>query len=170
MTTYTVHHPARTASEILRRGEEAEFVKDGFCWPALFIPLLWLAYRRLWAVFFGYLGILIVLSLLRDAFSLSEYLVTVLATGTNVLLAFEANNLRRWTLRRHKYFDAGVVIAKPLIEAERRFFQALIDRRESIDSPDPAPGDPVAKPIRMAGALEEPAEMVGLFPAPGARA
>ncbi len=170
MTTYTVHHPARAASEILKRSEEAEFVKDGFCWPALFIPFLWLIYRRLWLVLLAYLAFVVIVGLIGEAMSFSDYLVTLLGTSANIFLAFEANNLRRWTLRRHGDLDVGVVIAKPLIEAERRFFQSLIDRHEPLDDPQPVPEGPGRKPIRMAGALEDPDEMVGLFPAPGARA
>lgn len=170
MTTYTVHHTARTASEILKRSDETEFVKDGICWPALFIPFFWLLYRRLWIVFFGYLAFVAGVSVVGELASFSDYLVTVLGTSVNIVLAFEANNLRRWTLRQNRFLDVGVVIGKSLMRAERRYFQALIDRKEPIGDADPTPVEPARRPIRMAGALEEPAEMVGLFPSPGARA
>lgn len=169
MTTYTVHHQAGTASQILKRSDEAEFVKDGFCWPALFIPIFWLLYRRLWFVFFGYLVCVAAVSLVGGLASFSDYLVTVLGTGVNILFAFEANNLRRWTLRQNGFLDVGVVIGKSLLRAERRYFQALIDHPESVGDPDPVPAEPAQRPVRMAGVLEEPAEMVGLFPSPGAR-
>lgn len=170
MTTYTVHHPAETAPQILHRSEETEFVKDGFCWPALFVPILWLLYRRLWLVWLAYIGFVLILGLIGELASLSEDLVTVIATGANVLLGFEGNNLRRWTLHRHGFLDHGVVIARPLIEAERRFFQALIERHEPATDPGVPPDDPARKPIRIAGPLSDPPEMEGLFPAPGVRA
>ena len=170
MTTYTVHHLALTAPEILKRSDETEFVKEGFCWPALFIPFIWLLYRRLWMVFFAYLAFVAGVSVLGELASFSEYLVTVLGTGANVVLAFEANNLRRWTLRQNRFQDVGVVIGKSLMKAERRYFQSLIDRGEPPESADPVPAGPAPRPVRIAGPLQEPAEMMGLFPSPGARA
>ena len=171
MTTYTVHHRAETAAGILERSEEAEFVKDGFCWPALFLPFLWLLFRRQWLGFLGYLGFVIALSLIGEALSLSDYLVTVLSLVANILLGFEANDLRRWTLRRRGYLDAGLVIAGKLDEAERRFFEAVIEREDDV-APPPSPPErpmPERKPIQVARAFKEGPEPVGLFPAPGAQ-
>lgn len=167
MTTYTVHHRASTASEILHRSEEAVFVKEGFSWPALFIPFLWLLYNRLWFAFFGYVALVAGIALVGTALSLSEVVINVLSLGANVLLAFEGNNLRRWTLRGKGYYDVGVVIGRPLMEAERRFFQSLIDHGGL--APDPAPV-PDQKPIQVATALGGDSGPAGLFPAPGGQA
>ena len=32
----------------MQRADRLAFVKDGFSWPALFVPLLWLIYHRMW--------------------------------------------------------------------------------------------------------------------------
>lgn len=172
MTTYTVHHRSDTAAGILERSEETEFVKDGFCWPALLVPALWLLARRQWIAFFVYLGFVILLGLIGEALSLSDYVVTVLSLGANLLLGFEANDLRRWTLRRRGYRDAGLVIASKRDDAERRFFQAMIEAEDDVvPSPPSQPERPMPeqKPIQVARAFKESSEPVGLFPAPGAQ-
>ena len=48
MAIYTIHAPSAGR----RPDDPTAFVaiKDGFCWPALFIPLVWTVYRRLWVV------------------------------------------------------------------------------------------------------------------------
>ncbi len=53
MAIYTVYAPRRVAAP------EAEpmalaFIKEGFNWPALFFPLIWLVVRRLWLVLLLY--------------------------------------------------------------------------------------------------------------------
>jgi len=179
MTLYTVHAP---------RGPEGAapdpaglvFVKDGFCWPALFIPLVWLVWRRLWLVLLFYVV---------GALALST--VSGLAGGTASLLvmllfalwfALEANGLRRWTLERTGRPIVGVVEGETLLAAERRWFAAADGPPPAVRpaaSPRPAPSAP---PSATAAAKISPppppppppprsAEpgIVGLFPSPGGR-
>ena len=164
MTTYTVHHRARAADEILQRSDETVFIKEGISWPALFIPFLWLIYHRLWIALAGYVALIIAIGIAALALSLSDVITNVLSLGTNVLLAFEGNNLRRWTLRLKGHQDVGVVIGRPMIEAERRFFQSLVDHGGTAPDPGPVPAE---KPVQVATALGGDSGPAGLFPAPG---
>ena len=58
MKTYTVYMPEHAAdgnTTISARGPLAEFVKDGFSWPALFFGPLWLLWHWLWWELLGYI-------------------------------------------------------------------------------------------------------------------
>ena len=56
MALYTVFAPPPEPGETAPDPVRFVFVKDGFCWPALFIPELWLLFRRMWLVFVLYLA------------------------------------------------------------------------------------------------------------------
>jgi hypothetical protein len=162
MALYTVHVPASpggAAADPL----DFVFVKDGFCWPALFIPVFWLIFRRLWLVLLIYLAALAVLAVLGSfaGDTASSALIVLFA----LYFALEANGLRRWTIERRGGRLIGVVEARSREEAERRFFAAW------VGAAAPAAVPPVTAPPRMAPP-PPPApgapEVVGLFPAPGA--
>lgn len=170
MTTYTVHHPAKSPAEIVHHCEATEFVKDGFCWPGLLVPPVWMLSRHLWLGFAGYIATVVVLLVIASTLALSDQMFLLLVILLNVVVGFEGNNIRRWTLRWRGLSDVGVVIEKPLVDAERRFFQGLLERTEPLDAPALRPEGPKHQTIQIAGALSEPDDMVGLFPAPGAKA
>ena len=100
MTIYTVLAPP--AGDRRGRPDPAAFVfvKEGFCWPALFFPRLWLLFRRHVA------GACSSTSSSRSAVAgarrrdrrrrcPASFLVLA-----RFLFALEANELRRWTLER----------------------------------------------------------------------
>ena len=51
MTVYSVYEPPIEAPDVAERADRLTFVKEGFSWPALFVPLLWLLYYRMWIEF-----------------------------------------------------------------------------------------------------------------------
>ena len=51
MTVYSVYEPPTEAPNLTERADRLAFVKEGFSWPALFVPLLWLIYYRMWIEF-----------------------------------------------------------------------------------------------------------------------
>ncbi len=136
------------------------FVKEGFCWPALFIPLLWIVYRRLWLVLAAYLAVVMASSALFALLSLSDIAQTAMGFAFNLVFAFFANDLRRWTLKRHGFGLIAVVFASRLDEAERRFFHDLLLNLDA-EAPASRPTPPASAAASFAG---EP--VVGLFPAP----
>lgn len=168
MTVYTVHAPRRDGSAPVDP-VRLVFVKDGFCWPALFIPLIWLIWRGLWLplVLYVVLGVGLAVG--------SSLMGADISTGVMLLFAFwfalEANGLRRWWLEVRGYSLVGVVEGRTLDEAERRWFEIWDEGGASVAA---------AKPVHVAAApaAEQTAPrpmpkrdhgIVGLFPTPGAR-
>jgi hypothetical protein len=160
MTTYTVHAPPVSATGGRSEADRIIFVKDGFCWPAFLIPVIWMIYRRMWIVLCLY-------ALFAVAIELSgRFLGVPTATALGFLgalyLGFEGNTLRRWSLARRRFSERGVAEGRSLEEAEIRFFHRLA-------GVTPTGADPTAVGV-VAGPLAKPsfsADIVGLFPTPG---
>src|SRR5215203_4432553 len=114
MAIYTVHAPPDTHS--LEAAERMAFVKDGFAWPALFIPIIWLLWRRLW------LGLLVYVLLILAVMVLAEYVgepvTTIVAILGSILFAWEANDFRRAKLARRGWREVGAAAGRHLSEAE----------------------------------------------------
>jgi hypothetical protein len=159
MTIYNVLAPPSVAGSAGPDAEAFVFVKEGFCWPALFVAPIWLLWRRLWLVFVLYLAAAIGVALLAD--TLARPLTGVIVVLFAFLVAMEANNLRRWTLERRGYRLLGIVSGGNAREAELRFFASwTATKAEPPKSEAPKP-----KPNLPAPATQ----IVGLFPTPGAR-
>lgn len=167
MTIYSVLAPPTRDESARPDPDRFVFVKEGFCWPAFYLTIPWLIWRRMWLVLFFYLAATVaILALAGRAPPLIAF-TTVVAFG--VLVGLEANNLRRWTLERRGYRFVGAADGDRLGEAEYRFFAGWTR---------PAPDRP-AKKIAGPGWPEETAkpsavpttrsDIVGLFPMPGAR-
>lgn len=160
MTIYTVHAPPVSATGGASEAERMIFVKDGFCWPALLIPVVWMLYRRLWIVLCLY-------ALFAVALEFSGRLLGVpTATALGFLgalyLGFEGNTLRRWTLARRGFCELGVVEGRSREEAEIRFFHRLADGNSDVVRRTPV--------VAGAATVKNPhfsADIVGLFPTPG---
>ncbi|NRG16667.1 DUF2628 domain-containing protein [Rhizobiales bacterium] len=135
MTIYAVLTPpdASPAAFTESDADHTLFIKDGFCWPALFIPMIWTLWHRLWLVFLGYLAIAVAIEGL--SFALGGPAVGISAALFALLFAFEANNLRRWTMERRGWNFAGAIAAGDRDEAEVRFFAGYLDQPGT-----PAPG------------------------------
>ena len=63
MPVYTVFAPPQGSGAAEPDPLRFVFVKDGFCWPALFIPELWLLFRRMWLVLVVYVALSVVVSI-----------------------------------------------------------------------------------------------------------
>lgn len=167
MATYTIYVPARfIAGErepSPEAADEVRFVKEGFSWPALFVPLLWLLYHRMWGTLALYLAVVIALGWTMAALSLSATMTTIVWLVFGILFALEANTLRRLSLERRGYRLSDIVSGSSLQECEQRFFTAWLNR---------------APPARPVGAGREPrppivpsappgGDVLGLFPERG---
>ncbi len=118
MTIYTVHAPDGDASAV----DELELVKEGFCWPALFVPVLWMLYRRQWLGLIAYAFGLLAVSFATYAIGANETMQTTAMLLYGVLVAMHANDWRRWRLEAHGCKQAGVVSGRNQDEAELRWF------------------------------------------------
>lgn len=138
------------------------FVKDGFCWPALLFPGIWMIFRQLWLVLLLYLAAAILFGVFAGVVEgIAPFALYLLA---RFCVALEANGLRRWTLERRGFVLIGVVEARNAREADVRFFA---DWQAEPQAPVPpiAPQPPVKHVTRQPS--PEAGEVVGLFPAPG---
>src|SRR5262249_34488668 len=86
----------------------------------------------------------------------------------SLLVGFEAATLRRFGLARHGWRNVGIVVGDDVESAERRFFDAWVNKswvdQSSFDgaprASSPATGVVLAR--------RPSAEVIGLFPQPGA--
>jgi hypothetical protein len=159
MTIYTVHAPIDLQAGSVETAERLLFVKEGFCWPALIVPLFWLLFRRMWIVLAIFVALLIGVELVRRMTGLAG--VSLLIVLLALFLGVVGNDLRRWTLARRGYFLIDVVEAGSRDEAEIRYFH--------LDQP-PLPTEPVAAIPAPQPVFVQPAaggDIIGLFPTAG---
>ena len=170
MPVYTVFAPPRTPGATAPDPLSFVFVKDGFCWPALFIPELWLLFRRLWLVLVVYVAISLVVSIVGS--EAGGPLPWVTLALMHLLFALEGNALRRWKLSSRGYELIGVAEGRR-DAAEYRFFSAWQPPApaEAPATPPPPPANPAddARPLppRVETPSAERGHVVGLFPSPG---
>jgi Protein of unknown function (DUF2628) len=159
MKLYNVLAPPAAAGSAGPQPEAFVFVKEGFCWPALYLAPFWLLWRRLWLVFALYVVAVIAIAMLAE--QLPGVVIWFVFVLFGFLVALEANNLRRWTLERRGYRFVGVASGGNAREAEFRFFARWVGSKPE----PPKPEAPKPKPSLPAPATQ----IVGLFPTPGAR-
>lgn len=125
MKVYTVHHRQEATGSLTGLGEDAVLVKDGFSWPAFFVPLIWLVYKRMWIVLAFCLAATAGLTLLGQSAVVPETALFVGSFALNLILGLEGNDLYRWTLARRRYHEQAVVLGSNLVTAEQRYFESV---------------------------------------------
>ena len=120
MRLYTVQFRPGMGDET---APDVVLIKEGFCWPALFMPLLWLLYRlQFWglAAYLLATGLLSVLVTLTGMDTLSGLSLSVVLS---LLVGAVANDWRRWRLGAKGYELVTVVAASDLSHAEEIYFR-----------------------------------------------
>jgi hypothetical protein len=162
MAVYTVLEPPPSGDEA-RDAERVAFVRDGFSWLALLFPLLWLLWHRMWLVLVLWIAVVVLAE--WGASFLGGPVPLVAAAAIAVVMGFEANNLRRWTLERRGWRFAGVVAGADRSECERRFFAGWKWREMQLVSLATPPRAPVgAAPMPYASEGDDVHRILGLFP------
>lgn len=151
---YTVHLPAG-ATDAARGAMRLVLVKDGFSWPALFFPLPWLLWQRMWWPALGWLAGAALVVAAGRLLPLGDQAAAVLACAYAVWFAFQANDMRRWQLAARGWSLTGLALGRSGDEAELGFLSRGMAPAStaSVAAPGPARtghGDPV----------------IGLFPRP----
>ncbi len=164
MTLYSIYEPGDEQSDLDARADRVAFVKDGFSWPALFFPALWLIFHRMW----------IELIVLLIAFAALQWLYVSSVDGRAVLelagfalvllFAFEANDLRGFALARRGYQLIGVAMGEDREMAELSFFRSWLPRQSGPKAPEGGKPRPAPGPTRLRPSEGE--EVIGLFPRP----
>ena len=170
MTVYSVYEPSSPPSgegdaEAQVRADRVAFVKEGIAWLALFVPILWLIYYRMWLELLAFLVLFLSLPMLLGSDPSGKEIGGWVSLGLTVLFAFEANDLRAWALRRRGFSFAGTASGRDRVEAETRFFsrwlpeQALSQTAIPAVMPVPAKSAAIV-PTRPFGGDE----VIGSFP------
>ena len=123
MRLYTVQHRPGSAAADTEFGPDVVLIKEGFCWPALFVPLLWLLYRLQFWGLFAYVLATIVLSAAVKVSGMDPMTGLALSLVLSVLVAAVANDWRRWRLGARGHELVTVVAAPNLAHAEEIFFR-----------------------------------------------
>jgi len=154
MKVYTVHEPPRkpseTEDELLDR---ITFVKEGFCWPALFIPMIWLLWHRMWLVLLAWAAIGAALAVAGELVDWLEFPAGVLSFLFAFWFALEANGLRRWSLTQKGWAMLGVAAGRDREEAEQSFFRRHVGDVAAPPMSPTGPSVPGSKPVRPASAV-----------------
>lgn len=134
MITYTVHEPPEMPADRLDRADSLAFVKDGFSiWAAAFTPL-WLIVNRLWLVLAFYVSGVAILEVILWALDLGQRPAAVLMGALHLIIGFEADTLKRWTLDRNGWSMIGSVNGRNGEDCERRFFEDWLPQQPIIQA------------------------------------
>lgn len=128
MKIYTVHEPPEQHLETIEKSGRIEFVKEGFAWPALFFPLLWLIYHQMWLILVVFAGAVFILTGSLFMLGVGEGIINFISLLVSVAFAFEANNLRRWALNRKGYRMTATVSGQTQEDCELKFFSYWSDQ------------------------------------------
>lgn len=165
MTVYSVYEPPSEAKDLVERADRLAFVREGFSWPALLVPLLWLLYYRMWLELIVLVLVYIALQVVFGTDTQGQTLAAWASLAISVLFAFEANDLRAASLERRGYRLAGVASGRDRTEAERSFFTAWLPQqgkgaRTGERGQAPRPATEAPPPISRG----EGEDVIGLFP------
>jgi Protein of unknown function (DUF2628) len=166
MAVYTVHQPPLRRRESLPAPERFTFVRDGFHFWAFVLGPLWMLRHRMWLVLIGYVAVFAALQFALHFLGASDTVKAIAGLLLDVLVGIEAGTLRRFTLSRRRWRNVGVVVGDDVEMAERRFFDAWVNR-SSIKPDSVLTSSPPAVPPSYRLAPASP-EIIGLFPEPGA--
>ena len=167
MTVYSVYEPPIEAPDVAERADRLTFVKEGFSWPALLVPVLWAIYYRMWIEFIVLVLIYVALQVVFGTDPQGQTLAAWASLAVGVLFAFEADDLRTMSLERRGYRLAGVASGRDRTEAERSFFTAWLPRQANLArtpgrGSEPRREQEAAPPVPRG----EGEEVIGLFPRP----
>ena len=168
MSVYTVHEPPSRAGTAASDVERFAFVRDGFSWWAFLFAPLWMLRHRMWLVLIGYVVVVGVIEIPVKLSGAPAFAASVIGLLLGLLVGLEAGSLRRFTLNRRGWKNLGVVSGDDIEDAERRFFDAWLQRTNSTPGVPraPTPGSASAAPIWRG---PSGSAVIGLFPEPGAR-
>lgn len=119
MPIWTVHAPP-AAQASAEPADDLVFIREGFSWAAFLVPPIWTLRHGLWLATALWLAAEIAISLVGSRFGAA--VGWPLWLGFAILFALEARNFRRAKLERTGWEMVGIVDARRLKEAERRFF------------------------------------------------
>jgi hypothetical protein len=130
--TYTVHEAPEPPADRLDRAEALAFVKEGFSvWAAAFPPI-WLIVNRLWLVLAFYVSAAALIEVLFWALDIGQRPAAIVMGALHLLIGFEGDALKRWTLARKGWHMIGSVNGRNAEDCERRFLDSWLAEQPAI--------------------------------------
>jgi hypothetical protein len=166
VTLYTVYEPPGESRDPEDRADKLVFVKEGFSWPALLVPGLWLLYQRMWIELIAFVFFFAVLAWAFGPSDQAQAPLGWASLALVLLFAFEANDLRRASLERSGYRQVGTAVGSGRDAAELGFFQSWLPQQErgrALAAVRVRPGNADTPAPKMSGEAEG---VIGLFPQP----
>jgi hypothetical protein len=136
MMTFTIHQPPEPPADRDDRAADLVFIRDGFSWLVFLFAPFWLLANRLWLALGVYVGLFVVIEgvlLIADA---PDQWSALAITGLNLMTAFEAASIKRWTLERNGWTTLGTVSGRTELDCERRFFDGWLPNQPLIAPSD----------------------------------
>lgn len=164
MAVFTVHQPPLGASGATPEPTRFIFVRDGFYVWGFVLSVLWMLRHRLWLVAVLFVAISVLLQVGLKLIGVPSTLQTLATIALCFLVGLEGGTLRRWTLARRGWTNAGVVVADNQDDAERRFFINWHAGQRLNAAPPPVHSETV---VRMA--RNSSPDVIGSFPQPEPR-
>ena len=140
MNHYTVQQkPIQNA----KSDPDVILIKEGFCWPALLAPPLWLIYRLQFLGLLAYLSATAILSAAVKYTGMEPLLGLSLSIVLSLLVASLANDWRRWRLAAKGYDLVAITAANNLRQAEQKIFHYDWLSARSANNEEAKTGDPM---------------------------
>ena len=170
MSSYTVYEPPSKDGAAAPDPARFVFVRDGFTFWAFLLGPLWMLWHRLWLVLAGYVVVATALQVALRFIGASTTVIMLAGALVSVLIGFEAASLRRFTLWRRRWKNVGIVVGDDVESAERRFFDAWMNRSRTNPpaSVEPRAASALAPAVPPARRSPASSDVIGLFPQPGA--
>jgi hypothetical protein len=158
MASFVVMEPPGSGGQ---KSAEAKFVRDGFVFPALVIPVLWMLWHRMWLESGLVFLATAIFGALADRADMGT-LAALLSLALAVFTGFEGAALRIASLRRKGWIETAVVEAQSAADAELRY---LYDAEEL----EPVAAEPAPRPSLPSAPVTPTGPALGLMSYPGHR-
>ena len=126
MRIYTVHRrPYWQAPETEAGDAPVTLVREGFSWFAALLPPVWALWHRQWLAAIALVAaVAVLLNFGATLLGPGGLLASIVGAGLLLWFGCEANDIRRWSMRRAGWHDDGIVCARSRDEAEWRYHDA----------------------------------------------
>lgn len=140
MSTYLVMAPPgfKDPAANPELAERMVFIPDRFSWYAFGFSAIYLLWHRMWLPLIAYLVISAGVEI--AALEIGGAAPGITAFLLSLLLGFEANTLRRWSMERKGWRMVSLACGSNMDEAEVRFFHNLPRPQPSQPGPVRGPG------------------------------
>ena len=132
MKTYTIYEPPEAAADRLDRAEALVFVKEGFNWVAAAFTPFWLLANKLWLALGAFIAAILLIRAGFWAFGINPRAMVYAFGAVQLIAGLESDSIKRWTLERNGWQQAGSVNGRDAEECERRFFDNWLPRQPLI--------------------------------------